>query len=169
MSRTYKQFVVKEAFAVAAFNAGINALYTSYLWRPLGDLPLLGPGGIGVDLATTPIFIGLLSILFGTAAVRRKLASGRVAIGSVRPGSALTELPSGIFMRSLVIGILCGLLFAAPLWLMLQVGEQALLTLGQAIGAKIVITVAFSLVIVPFVVRCGLADVQRSTGRIAPA
>jgi hypothetical protein len=170
MPISYSRFIAREAVAVAALNAGINASYTALLWRSLDPLTLFGASGVAADLATTPMFIGLLSTIFGTAAIRKKLASGRVTVGERDQAPAVFQLlPSAVIARALVLAIACGILFAAPLWSLLVVTGDATLTLGRAVGVKVGITILLSLVIVPIVVMAGLADGQRWGGTLALA
>lgn len=170
MPISYSRFVAREAAAVAALNAGINASYTAFLWRSLDPLTLFGANGVATDLATTPMFIAFLSTIFGTAAVRKKLSGRHVTVGKRDRAPALFQLfPSAILGRAGVLAIACGVLLAAPLWSFLLVLGDATLTLGQAVGVKVAITVLLSLVIVPIVVTAGLADVQRGRGPLALA
>lgn len=163
---TYTRFVIKEAALIAAFNAGVNALYTWWLWRLLDPLTLFAENGVGLDLATTPVFIGFVSTLLGTASLRRRLADGRVAAGTRAP-PALRLLPRSIAARSAVMAVGCGLALGSPLWTVLQLDANAALTLAEAIGTKVAITIALSLVIVPVVIATALADVQREDARVA--
>lgn len=71
-------------------------------------------------------------------------------------------LPRGILLRSAVVGLLMGLVFGLPLLLALRASGTDTLTLAEALGTKVAITLAHSLVIVPFVIWAALADVQRS-------
>jgi hypothetical protein len=49
MTIPFKKFVVIEAIGIAAFNAGINAFYTWYLWRSHDPLTLFGENAIAFD------------------------------------------------------------------------------------------------------------------------
>ena len=163
----YSRFVAKEAVAVAALNAGINASYTAFLWRSLEPLTLFSANAIATDLATTPMFIGFLSTIFGTAAIRKTLSSRHVTIGeSDRASARFEHLPSAILARAAVFAIACGIVLAVPLWLLFLMLGDVTLTFGQAVGVKVAITVLFSRVIVPIIVTAGLADVQHQRGPI---
>lgn len=168
MPISYFRFAAREAVTIAVLNAGINASYTAFLWRSLDPLTPFGANGIAADLATTPMFIGFLSTIFGTAAIRKELLGGNVTVGDGDRASALFQLlPSAILARAAVLAIACGVFLAAPLWSLLLVLGDVTLTLGQAVGAKVAITVLLSLVIVPVIVTAGLADVQRGRGPLA--
>ena len=165
MSMSFNQFVVRDAVGVALFNAGINAFYTWWLWRSLAPLTLFDDNPIGVDLASTPVWIAMLSTLFGTAAIRGKLRDGRVTA----PGSSVHRIvdmvPNGILLRSLVLGAVAGGALGLPLLMILRASAVEAISLSAAILIKVAITVPMSLVIVPLVILAGLADVQRMSAR----
>lgn len=169
MPTPFGSYVVKDALLIAALNAAINAAYTWYLWRHAEPLRLFGPGGIAVDLATTPVVIALLSALLGTAVARRKLGDGRVAVGpgTHAPG-VLRLLPRGVIARSVTLAAAAVVLLALPLLGLLPSWGDGALTLGAAVGTKVAITVAMSLLIVPVVIWAALADAQRLGGRALP-
>lgn len=52
---------------------------------------------------------------------------------------------------------------------MLRLDGDAVLTLAEAIGGKVAITIVLSLIIVPFVIAGALADTQRQDVRQATA
>jgi len=168
MATPFTSFVVKQAFGIAALNAGINAAYTFYLWRPLTPLTLFGEHGVGIDLSTTPAVIGFLSTILGTASLRKQLTDGRVTVGALLRAPALLHfLPTGVAVRSALIALVCGLLLGAPLYAALRMNASALLSLGEAIGAKVAITIVYSLMIVPAVIAAALADTQRRGRSVA--
>lgn len=170
MNVSFKTYVIREAILIAVLNASINGAYTWYLWRSLDLLTLFGENGVGLDLALTPVFIGVLSTLLGTHLIRQKIGDGRVVVGRhTRAHPVLHLLPQGILARSLLMGLACGLLLGVPLWLGLQASSLGSMSHLAAYGAKVTITVALSLVIVPMVVFCALADIQRPTSRPALA
>lgn len=164
MAMSINRFVAREAVGIAAFNAGINTLYTWWLWRSLEPLTLFDEHAIGFDLASTPVWIAGLSTLLGTAAIRGKLRDGRVAMPYRRAPAMLDLLPSGIILRSLLLGALAAVVLAVPVRLILQLSAVETLSLPAAVLMKIAITVPMSLVTVPLVVLAGLADVQRTAG-----
>lgn len=161
MPTSFKRFVITEALGVAALNAGINAGYTSYLWRGLDPLTLFGANATGFDLAMTPIVIAVLSTMLGTSAIRQKLRDGRIEAPTIRVPASLASLPNGIVLRGLALGAVAAIALAMPLLLMLQASAMATLSLAAAVLMKVAITVPLSLLIVPVVIFAGLADVQR--------
>lgn len=167
MPTSFKRFVITEALGVAALNAGINAGYTTYLWRKLDPLTLFGANAIGFDLATTPIVIAMLSTMLGTSAIRQKLRDGRVATPMIRVTAGLAGLPSGIVLRGLALGTVAAIALAMPLLLMLQASAIGTLSPFAAVMMKVAITVLLSLLIVPMVIFAGLADVQRRASAAA--
>ncbi|MBT9292504.1 hypothetical protein [Prosthecodimorpha staleyi] len=158
----WKTYLIAQAFGVAAFNTLCNAAYTAWIWR---DEPVLSLDRIGSDLAMTPVWIGLLSVLLGTPFIRKALADGRM-IGEARqrPHPLAILLPRNLLIRAVGIAALCGMLLALPLALILPQLGDGLLTQVEAIGSKAIITVAFSLVIVPLVAYATIADVPAATG-----
>lgn len=150
-------FLMAQAFGVAAFNTLCNAAYTAWLWRAEQVLSL---DRIGADLAMTPIWIGLLSVLLGTPFVRKALADGRmIREAKLRPHPLATRLPRNLVVRAVAVAALCGAILALPLAFVLPLLGDGWLTPGAAIGSKAVITLAFSLVVVPLVAHATLADV----------
>ncbi len=158
---TWKTYLIAQVLGVAAFNALCNASYTAYLWRD----PVLPLDLIGADLAMTPIWIGLLSVLLGTSFIRKALADGRMMHEAGLSAPALaTMLPHNLIVRAIVAAALCAAMFALPLALVLPWLGDGLLTQGNAIGSKVIITVAFSLIIVPLVAYATIADMPATNG-----
>lgn len=158
----WKTFLMAQAFGVAAFNTLCNAAYTAFLWR---SEPVLSLDRIGADLAMTPVWIGLLSVLLGTPFVRKALADGRmIREAKLRPHPLATRLPRNLVVRAVAVAALCAALLALPLALVLPLLGDGWLTPGAAIGSKAVITVAFSLIVVPLVAYATIADVSAAKG-----
>lgn len=161
MPISFARFLVIESLAVAALNAGMNAAYTSHLWADRSALSLRGDAGIGADLATTPIFIAFLSTLLGTAAIRKKLADGKVMTPGRISGSAFFDrLPGGILARAATMAVLAALLLAAPLYVAIAMLDLYGLSLGQAVTAKVAITLFYSLLLVPFAIAAAALDIK---------
>lgn len=158
MALIFSRFLVRETLAVAA----LNAAYTGFLWRGPASLTLGGPAGIAGDLAATPIFIALLSTLLGTAAIRKKLASGAVAAPRRIWGAPVfAQLPRGILWRALVLAILAAIAFAGPLHATLASADTTSLSRGAGVSAKVAITLFFSLLLVPVAVTAAGHDARR--------
>ncbi len=159
---TWKTYLIAQAAGVAAFNTLCNAAYTAWLWRGETELTL---DRIGADLAMTPIWIGLLSVLLGTPFIRKALADGRmIREARLRPHPLATRLPRHLAVRAVAVAALCAILLALPLMVALPMLGDGLLSPEAAIGSKAIITVAFSLVIVPLVAYATLADVAVAEG-----
>lgn len=157
----WKTYLVAQALGVAAFNTLCNAAYTAFLWR---SEPVLSLDRIGADLAMTPIWIGSLSVLLGTPFIRKSLADGRmIREAKLRPHPLAAMLPRNLLVRALTIALLCAAILALPLALLLPMLGDGLLTPGTAIGSKAIITITFSLVIVPLVAYATIADMPQST------
>ena len=162
---TWKTYLIAQTLGVAAFNALCNATYTAYLWRAAPVLPLELIGG---DLAMTPIWIGLLSVLLGTHFIRKALADGQMMNeAGLHAHSLAKRLPRHLFGRAIAVATLCTALFALPLTIILPVLGDGVLTLTHAIGSKVIITVVFSLIIVPLVAYATIADMPATI--VAPA
>lgn len=152
----WKTFLIAQAPGVAAFNTLCNAAYAAWLWR--GE-PVLSLDRIGADLAMTPIWIGLLSVLLGTPSIRKALADGRmIREAKLHAHPLATLLPRNLLVRAVTIAALCAAILALPLSLALPVLGDGLLTPSTAIGSKAIITAAFSLIIVPLVAYATIAD-----------
>lgn len=165
MPRSFSAYLVIDTLGVAALNAALNAVYTSWLWYKLPILSLAGPEGLATDLALTPLFITFLATILGTGPARRKLQAGAV-VRWERAGAMdmLALLPSGIFQRAIVLTLLSTLLFAAPLYSALLMSGAGTLSLAQAVAAKIVITLVFSFILVPLVLCAASSDRTRGIG-----
>ncbi|MEO3998547.1 hypothetical protein [Mesorhizobium sp. CAU 1732] len=169
MAISFNRFVVTQAIVIAAFNAGMNASYTWWLWRSRDTLPLGGPGNIGIDLATTPTVIAVLSTLLGTVAIRQKLRAGHVAVPATTLPAALYASPYGLLQRTIVFGTVAAATLSLPLWAALQASGIDTLSLTDAILAKVLITIVMSLLIIPVTILAALADVQQRRGVAVPA
>jgi hypothetical protein len=151
----WKTYLIAQALGVAAFNAACNAGYTAYLWQA----PVLPLERIGADLAMTPIWIGLLSVLLGTPFVRKALADGRMMQeAGLRAPRLAMMLPRNLVLRAITAAALCATIFSLPLALLLPWLGDGLLTQADAIGSKVIITIAFSLILVPLVAYATIAD-----------
>lgn len=161
---TFRRYLLAQAFGIAAFNAVMNAGYTWFLWGsethfPSGTAHLVFEK-IGLGLAMTPIWIGLLWVLLGTAFIRKAFADGTILCeAAIEVPSVARWLPHGILVRSLVVAGICAAIFALPLWFFLPMAKDGLLTPGDAIGTKVVVTVLFSLIIVPLILYATAGDV----------
>ena len=97
----WKTYLIAQALGVAAFNTLCNAAYTAFLWR---SEPVLSLDRIGADLAMTPVWIGLLSVLLGTPFVRMALADGRmIREAKLRPHPLATILPRNLLVRAVAM------------------------------------------------------------------
>ena len=153
----WKTYLIAQTLGVAAFNTFCNAAYTALLWR---SEPVLLLDRIGADLAMTPIWIGLLSVLLGTPFIRKALADGRmIREASLRPHPLAARLPRDLLVRSVTIAALCAAILALPIALTLPTLGDGLLTPATAIASKAVITIACSLLIVPLVAYATIADI----------
>lgn len=161
MPIAFGRFVVIQALGIAAMNTAINASYTWLLWRGRESLPLEGAGGIAFDLASTPVWIAVLSALLGTASIRAKLRDGRIGRPAMRPLPILGLLPRSVALRSVVLGAAAAIALALPLRWALQASGVEMLPLAVAILVKIAITAPLSLAIVPLVILAALSDMQR--------
>ena len=162
---TFRSYLLAQALGTVA-----NVGYTWFPWRGRTPLPpgtsYLPLDRIGADLAMTPIWIGLLSVLIGTVFIRRASADGTMLRDAgVQSHPALRWLPSSILLRSMVVAALSALAFALPLSLILPLAGDGLLTPAGAIGTKAILTLVFSLTIVPLVVFATIADVERPGGK----
>ncbi|MGV6876569.1 hypothetical protein ACUSIJ_28365 [Pseudochelatococcus sp. B33] len=169
MAISFGRFVATHAIIIAAFNAGINASYTWWLWSPRDTLPLSGADNIGIDLVATPAVIAVLSALLGTVFIRQKLRDGRVAMPGMTLPAAFHAAPYGLLARTAAFGLVAAVMLSLPLWTMLQASGIHALLLAEALLSKVAITVVFSLLIVPLVILAALADVQREHGTVAAA
>ncbi|WP_207101488.1 hypothetical protein [Paracoccus shandongensis] len=145
MSTPLRAYLRRKAVPIAT----LNAAYTWWLWRTLDPVPLTGPGGVALDLALTLVVIAVLFVLIDTRLARQKLASGRVAVKGSHVPSALDCLPRGVATRAVVAAGLTACLLALPLWFLLPLGGDGLLSTFGASGTKVVITLALSFLIVP--------------------
>ncbi len=164
---TFHRYLLTQTLGVAAFNAIANVCYTWLLWggrTPLEiDTPYLSLDRIGGDLAMTPIWIGLLSALLGTAFIRRAFAGGTMLHDAgVRSDPVSRWLPRSIPLRSIIVASLCAIVFALPLSLILPATGDGMLTPADAISLKALVTILFSLIIVPLVVYATIYDAERA-------
>ncbi|CAH1689167.1 conserved membrane hypothetical protein [Hyphomicrobiales bacterium] len=158
----WKTYLIAQALGVAAFNTLCNAAYTVYLWRGEAVLSL---DRIGADLAMTPIWIGLLSVLLGTPFTRKALADGRmIREAKLRAHPLAIRLPRNLAVRAIAFAALCARILAIPLALVLPMLGDGLLTPGAAIGSKAILTIAFSLIIVPLAAYATIADMPTAQG-----
>lgn len=151
----WKTYLIAQALGVAAFNAVCNAGYTAYLWQA----PVLPLERIGADLSMTPVWIGLLSVLLCTPFVPKALADGRMMQeAGLRAPRLAMMLPRNLVLRAITAAALCAVLFALLLALLLPWLGDGILTQADAIGGKVILTIAFSLILVPLVAYATIAD-----------
>ena len=156
---TFRSYVIANAIGVALLNTAINGGYTWFLWNDKTQLPL---SAIGADIAMTPIWVGLLSVLLGTYFIRKAFADRTMLRkAGIKPAAVFRKLPRSIIMRATVVAILCAVVFAIPLSQLLPLFGDGILTPTHAVGAKVIVTIAFSLLIVPLIVYATTADSER--------
>jgi hypothetical protein len=160
----FHRFVAGQALGIAALNCAMNAGYTWALWRPDDALPLFGEGGVAFDLASTPVWIAVLSTLLGSAAVRRQLRSGQVTPPAASAPSILAGLPTSIALRAVALGAVAAISLMLPIWLLFQASGLETLSLQAAVLTKVALTAPLTVLIVPLVILAALADVQRGRG-----
>lgn len=155
---TWKMYLITQTLGVATFNALCNAIYVTYLWSPFRVLSI---ELIVADLAMTPIWIGLLSVLLGTPFIKKALADGKIMNSARLDAHPLAKrLPRHLLSRAFVTAALCAVIFALPLTLILPWLGDGVLTQSHAIGSKVIITVVFSLIIVPLVTYSAISDIS---------
>lgn len=158
--RSFRRVVLEHTAGVAVLNALVNLSYTWWLWREGSPLTLFGPNAVGYDLALTPVWLGVFAVWPGVAMVRKKANGAGVA--SPSPVHAhFHRLPRTTLRRVAVIGGLMGLAFGVPLWLALRVSGIETVSLAQACGAKVIITLVLSALIGMYVGSCIAADLSR--------
>lgn len=157
---TFRSYLIANAIGVALLNTTINGGYTWFLWGKEGSLELQN---IGADIAMTPIWIGLLSVLLGTVFIRKAFADGTMLRDAgIKPPSIFRRLPRSILKRSVVVAAFCAVVFALPLSFLLPLTGDGMLTPTDAIGTKVIVTIAFSLLIVPLIVYATTADSEKT-------
>lgn len=157
---TFRNYLIANAIGVALLNVTINGGYTWFLWSNEENLELQN---IGTDIAMTPIWIGLLSVLLGTVFIRKALSDGTMLRDAgIKPPSIFQRLPRSILKRSVVVAALCALVFAFPLTRILPLIGDGMLTPTDAIGTKVIVTIVFSLLIVPLIVYATTADSEKA-------
>ena len=71
-------------------------------------------------------------------------------------------VPRHLLLRGLAAAAVCAILFALPLAMALPLFGDGVFTPSSAIGTKVAITIAFSLIIVPLVAIAATVDADRS-------
>lgn len=158
--RSFRRVVLAHTAGVAVLNAVVNLSYTWWPWREGSPLTLFGPNAVGYDLALTPVWLGVFAVWPGIAMVRKKANGSGVALPAA-VHSHFHRLPRTTLPRVAVIGGLMGLAFGVPLWLALHVSRIDTVSLAQACGAKVIITLVLSVVIGMYVGSCIAADLYR--------
>lgn len=159
--KSLDRFIAEQAVFVALFNATMNIGYTWWLWAGHGELSMFGGERVGADLAGTPVVIGFLSTIFGTAPARKQLRQGKVRALLTAPQSPFFEwLPRAVLLRSLVAAIIGGVVLGLPVWAAINVSGLATISAPAAWTAKVILTLVFSVIIVPCVIRGALADIR---------
>jgi hypothetical protein len=161
MVGTIVKFVIQETAIAALINMSINAGYTYWLWRSHPYLSVSGEFPIGYDLALTPFFIGLLATWFGTAGLRKRAPRDLLMAHAVSLSDIFGALPYGVLIKGGLIGTAAAGIFGVPLWLMLPLFGDGVISIVDACLLKTVITLALSVVLVPVVALSAVADVNR--------
>lgn len=160
MTMSFRRYIALDVLILAATNSTFNAGYAWWLWSSSDAVQLTGDNGIAANLATTPIWIAVLTTLLGTAAVQRKLWEGRFREPAFVIPRLLGSLPGNIAARSMTTGLAAATVLALPLWMLLQRLSLQSLPFEHAIIIKVVLTVLFTACIVPLVVLAATADMQ---------
>lgn len=150
-----RRYVRKQTITAIALNCVMNATYTWYLWRGLDVATFFGPERIALDLAMTPLVIGFLSVLFGTAKARAGLEH------SDRAWRIWDRAPVNVLLRGLVFATAAGVLFGVPIWAMLLPLDSVGLHPFAMSGIKVAITVLVTAFVVPSVIYAAVRDAMR--------
>lgn len=150
-----RRYVRKQTITAIALNCALNATYTWYLWRGLDAATFFGPERIALDLAMTPLVIGFLSVLFGTAKARARLEH------SVRAWRIWDRAPANVLLRGLAFATAAGVLFGVPIWAMLMPLDSVALHPLAMSGIKVAITALVTAFVVPSVIYAAVRDAMR--------
>lgn len=165
MARSFARFMIGETAAVAALNAGCNAALAAWTWSSVAQPGLAADSLLITNLSLTPVFIAFLTTLFGTASARRRIDRGTV-LPPRRSLAMLARLPHATLKRAGLLALISCLFLALPLAVLLPTVNVARFTSGQAVVAKVVITIIASCAIAPLAALSAVRPSRRIGERV---
>ncbi len=157
-----RRFFFMQIIGVSLFNSIINFSYTWWLWIDHSVVHMFDGVKVGYDLAGTPAVIAFLSTSLGTGSARKFFGKHREAISQIELSSVWLRVPSNLMLRTIVATILAMVFFSLPLFGLLSITAPQQLQPLEGCAAKVILTLIFSVIIVPCVLKAALADARRT-------
>ncbi len=161
MSEEHRRYLIVEQ-GVGAFivNLVLNGLIAFALFRHLATVPLWGDESIAGDTFATSFLLPLITSLIVTGLARREVTRGRFPTPDWRRAShpVLGRLPSGRFLRGLVLGLVCLVVCAPPTLTLLGAVGLDSMRFWPFIAFKAVYAGLLGALVTPLIALCALGD-----------
>jgi hypothetical protein len=162
----YRKYLVGQSVAGAVINFFLNAAIGWLLYRQLPRVPLYGAQSMAGDVVVTSLLLPVLICLIATPLIRGEVARARLpAVSWLRPGSGrAVPLPSNLFLRALLLGLLSALLVSPIMVLALRWLGVHGLKFWSFVAFKASFAAALAAVITPIVASRALEDGVTASG-----
>ena len=158
MSPLHRRYLLLEqGIGAGVFNFVLNAAIAWALFRQMETVPLWGQQSIAGDTIGTAFMLPLMTTLIASRIVRGHVRKGRVPAW-VSGASRWDRLPRGLFLRGVVLGIVCLVVAGLPATGALGVAGIAEMSFGNFIVFKALFAAALAVVVTPIIARLALAD-----------
>jgi hypothetical protein len=141
-------------------NLLINAAIAWLLFRNATRVPLWGQSSIAGDTIATSILLPLITCLIVTPIARGRVRGGHIA--QLTPEAAPKWLPRNTIARSVVIGIVCLILFTPLTLLALQVLGVGSMTPRHFVYFKGMFAAVEGALVTPFLALWAISDAPRT-------
>jgi hypothetical protein len=153
-------FMQEQIIGPAVINFVLNGLIAWLVFRTRALVPLWGDTSIAADVTSTLFILPLVTCLITTPLVHRAVAKGKVAPVSwaLRDHPVLRRLPSGLFARAALLGLVTAVVLApVVLGLLIATNVEALPVVTFAF-TKGVFCAAVAVVVTPLAALYALAQ-----------
>lgn len=164
LSKAQRLFLVTEqVVGPAIINFVLNALIVWLVFRPSESVPVWGDPGVAFDVSSTMFILPLITCLITTPLVRHAVRSGKVPPLSWGPSdhSVLRRLPSSVFLRALVLGLITTVLTAPLVLLILAASGLETVPLVSFAVVKGLFCAAVAMLVTPLAALYALAQSSR--------
>jgi hypothetical protein len=158
MSPEHRRYLLLEqGIGAGVFNFVLNAAIAWVLFRQMETVPLWGQQSIAGDTIGTAFMLPLLTTLIASRVVRGHVRRGRVPAWAA-DAPVWQRMPRGLFLRGLVLGVVCLVVAGLPATSALGAAGVAEMSFGGFVVFKALFAAALAIVVTPVIARLALAD-----------
>lgn len=155
-SMSSRKFLTIEIIVSAVINGGFGMLFGWLLGKNMQSIPFSGTGGIVPDVLVTAFLTGFLTTLIVTPILRGRIkkwdaVGGKPVVPRYSGTGYMKLLPQNLWVRALIIGLMCVAVLASIVLGVLYISDAAPLTPHNFIWVKALYGAFIGSLLTPFV------------------